>query len=48
MTHIDTLATAFAALDDVHLRNLLWHVREGTRILCGKQSHLYCDGEGGG
>lgn len=47
MTPIDILATCFLALPDEGLRNLAYHLKRGTRILCGKKAHLYADGEGG-
>ncbi len=40
------LAECFAALSVWQVKCLVWHVREGTKIVC---SHAkYVDGEGGG
>jgi hypothetical protein len=36
MTPIDLLKNVFVALPTENWRKLLFHYREGTRILCGK------------
>lgn len=44
---IDTMALAFVALPVEGLRALAWHLRNGTPILCGKDSEKFIDGIGG-
>ena len=48
MTHIEVLTRAFRALTAEQRANLLWHVNAGTPILCGDQSDVWTDGNGGG
>ena len=41
---LDSLRTLTAE----HKRNLRWHLKHGTPILCGTNARMYTDGRGGG
>ena len=45
--HVATLTDCFLALPDENLRNLAYHLRRGTPILCGKKYSFFADGNGG-
>ena len=48
MNTINALADAFRALSAKQRANLLWHVGEGTKIMCGpKRCRTWADGTGG-
>ncbi len=46
MTHKENLVTAFSALNDIQRGNLLWHVENGTEILCLERCYLYVSKDG--
>jgi hypothetical protein len=47
VTIVEKLASAFAKLPRKARLNLLYHVRAGTRILCGDAAYDWVDGMGG-
>jgi hypothetical protein len=47
VTIVEKLASAFAKLPRQARRNLLYHARAGTRILCGSRARDWVDEKGG-
>ncbi len=44
----EKLTEAFRALPKADRDRLMWHVEQGTRIICGTDTANYGDGKGGG